>query len=567
MVANEKPSDGRLRAVLEAVPERISLHGSDGALLELLSPGAESLGDDIDDGVGRRPEDILPPRVAARVREAITAALVDQRVVTLEVTHEELGLADPSVAFEVRYAPVSGTQVVAAVREVTDSRAVSALAHQALHDPLTGLANRTLLTDRLEHALARADRRRGIVAVLLLDLDRFKNVNDTLGHDRGDHLLVAVARRLAEVVRDCDTVARLGGDEFVVLAEDSGTAGDVIALAERLIDAIDDIRFDTQGLGVTASVGVAISVEGQTDATTMLANADIAMYRAKTLGKNRVEVFDQALRDRVERRAGIEIALREALAGREFRLVFQPIIQLSTGATVAAEALLRWHRPGFGVVAPAEFLPVADETSLILPIGEQVLRSACRQSVAWREGLGIDMAVSVNLSARQLIDPTLPALVRDVVRGTGVSPTALSLEINERVLTDEPELVRESLSSLNEIGVRIAVDDFGSGFASLVYLHRLPVDQIKLDGRLTQGLTDRPRDTAVVRSTINLAHELGLSVIAEGVQTGCELESLREFGCDYAQGFHIAPPMPPNEMLGYLGAMTATDARQGPSLD
>ena len=441
--------------------------------------------------------------------------------------------------------------------DVTDrKRAETALAYQALHDPLTGLPNRVLLVDRITQALARRARNRGVVAALFLDLDRFKVVNDSLGHAAGDEILVAAAAWLRSVVRPGDTVARFGGDEFVVLCEDLESAALTERVAGRVVDAFEaPFSIGGRNLYVSASVGVAIAGSPDVEAESLLRNADTAMYRAKELGRRCYALFDDTLRVQAVTRLDIEHDLRESLEHGELRVEYQPLYDLADRRVVGAEALLRWEHPARGAVSPNEFIPVAEETGLIVAVGAFALRAACERVAGWDAigALGKDFEICVNLSARQLAEPGLLALVRSTLAETGLSPTRLCLEVTETAVMQDADAAVGILAALKRLGVRIALDDFGTGNASLSYLSRFSVDVLKIDRSFVAGLTHDCGDHAIVTSVVSMASGLGLAVVAEGVETEEQLAEVRRLGCRYAQGFLLAPPMPPEQVVRHLG--------------
>jgi diguanylate cyclase (GGDEF)-like protein/PAS domain S-box-containing protein len=433
------------------------------------------------------------------------------------------------------------------LQDVTERRRVEDhLAHQMLHDPLTGLANRALLNDRLVHGLAGSRRRRSELGVMCLDIDRFKAINSALGHGIGDQLLRQTAGRIADAIRPGDTVARIGGDEFVVVCDDITPLG-AEAIATRVLTAVSQSSLiGTHEVSVTACIGIAVA---DTDATpeTLLRDSGAAMYRAKAAGPGRIALFDDAVRAQAERRTEMAAALRHVIERDELIVYYQPIVDLTTGAMVSAEALLRWNHPERGLVGPEEFIPIAEETGLIVPIGAWVLERACAQLALWQD-TQMTMSVAVNLSVRQVGAPDLVTLVKDVLTRTGARSESLCLELTESVLMDDVESARWTLESLKALGVRLAIDDFGTGYSSLSYLKRFPVDAVKVDRAFVDGLGGDPHDSALVAAIVAMASALDLEVTAEGVETHGQLHNLMRLGCRRAQGFYLARPMPAAEM-------------------
>ena len=438
--------------------------------------------------------------------------------------------------------------VSSVTRDISERKAFEErLEYQATHDPLTGLPNRTLFLDRLELALARARRSQRPVAVLFCDVDHFKVVNDSLGHGAGDRLLVALAQRLRDALRPGDTVARFGGDEFVILCDELVTEHDAVAIAERANRAVHEpLTVESTEVFSSLSIGIAFANPG-TEPETMIRDADAAMYLAKERGRARYEVYDERMRSTLVERLDIETALRRALTRHELRVVYQPTVSLASGLIVGVEALLRWEHPERGLLVPSEFIDVAEETGLIVPIGTWVVEQACRQAERWQANAdGDPLFVSVNLSGRQLDTSTLIDNVADILERTGLDSGLLGLEITESVVMRDPEASTTALRKLKDLGVRIAVDDFGTGYSSLAYLRRFPVELLKVDRAFVDGLGGDPgdvEDRAIVEAVVSLAHTLGMKAIAEGVETAEQLAELRAMGCDMAQGFLISRPL------------------------
>jgi diguanylate cyclase (GGDEF)-like protein len=419
------------------------------------------------------------------------------------------------------------------------------LAHQAFHDPLTGLANRALFRDRVEHALERARRQPERIAVLFLDLDDFKIVNDSLGHRAGDRLLESVASRLLNATRGCDTVARLGGDEFAVLLENVREDWDAAVVAERIVAALRaPVHVEGRSVKVQASVGIAKASDAA-GAEELLRNADVAMYAAKTGGRARWEFFAPEMHAAIVERLALQAELHQALDRGEFRLLYQPIVELDGGKLLGVEALLRWAHPTRGLLSPEVFIPTTEATGLIIPLGRWVLREACRQCAAWPESVtgGESVHVAVNVSAKQLQHEPFVQEVAEALRDTGLLPARLVLEITESALMDDTEATLKKLREIKALGVGLALDDFGTGYSSLTWLRRMPADIVKIDKGFVNGLPRDGNDTALIRAILNLGGALSLRTIAEGVETEEQLRLLRELGCEVAQGYLFAPPL------------------------
>jgi diguanylate cyclase (GGDEF)-like protein len=444
---------------------------------------------------------------------------------------------------------------------LTDAAMVDAAFHQAFHDSLTGLPNRAAFLDRLDHALAIAERSGAEVGVLFLDLDRFKTVNDSLGHAAGDELLVTVAERLQSCLRDGDTPARFGGDEFAVLLEGVGGTDEAESVAARVLDEMRR-PFEVQGrhLMVSASVGIATATRREGD---VLRDADLAMYRAKTGGRDRHAIFEPEMHEALVEQLELESDLRSALDRDEFVVHYQPIVHLATGEILGAEALVRWDHPTRGLVPPGGFIPLAEETQLIVPIGRRVLRAACEQASRWLERHG-ELTMAVNLSGTQLAQPDLVADVADALRDSGLPAQHLTLEITETVLMGDDEATMKRLRELKELGVRLAVDDFGTGYSSLQYLRDFPLDILKVAKSFVDGIADEEQGVALARAIVELGESCQLDVVGEGIELSEQREGLLELGCRLGQGFLFARPAEPQTIDALLSERRGTPGEQLP---
>ena len=545
----ERDNDARTRAIVDGAADAILTIDLDGSI-ESANPGAERMfGYGASELVGHPVADLMKALDGSSLdgpvpgfgRE-VTGIRADGSTFPLELAVQDVQLGDRTVS-----------TVIA--RDITERKALEKrLTSQATHDALTGLPNRLLLIDRLTHALSRAERTGRSLAVLFCDLDRFKVVNDSLGHTAGDALLFTAASRLRSAVRTSDTVARFGGDEFVVLVEDLADETDAVQVAEQLIAALaEPMQIGDQELYVTASIGIAVGRPGRDTAEALVRDADVAMYRAKSNGRARFELFDAGLRLQALERLEIEGAMRAGIEHQEFVVHYQPEIELTTGEIVGLEALVRWERPGEGTRSPGAFLPVAEETGLILPLGESVLHQACAEASRWHAQLG-DKAptVWVNVSARQLASIDLLAMVEHAVREMLPGPHALGLEITETDIIPDDDISRRTMDALIDMGVKLAIDDFGTGFASLSYLWKFPATVVKIDQSFVRRMEDDRDARILIKAMIDMAHSLGKTIVAEGVETEAQLAQLKALGADTAQGYLLARPQPASSIDALL---------------
>jgi diguanylate cyclase (GGDEF)-like protein len=487
---------------------------------------------------------------------SITVALSVRRAMAGEAVAEHIEIGDQILALHVT--PLVGGGVLGSAVDVTPLReAGRRLARDAFVDPLTGLATRGHFLAELEVARAMAEVEGWKVAVVLIDFDRFGVVNDLLGHQEGDRVLATAAARLKAVCREGDLIGRVGGDEYAVLLPDVTSGADALVVARRFAaELVRPFVVDAREVYLTASAGVGFGLASAELAESLLLDAASAVRWARERGRGRCELFDQTLRARSLHRMETRSALHRALERDELRLHYQPLIDLATGAWEGVEALIRWQHPTLGLMSPDHFVPEAEETGLIVPIGRWVAEEACRQLAAWRDdvdqGLPPGFGMSVNLSAAQLHDPALPEQIRAALDDAGVEPAHLTLEITESMLLDDTEAVIATLNRLRDQGTDLAVDDFGTGFSSLSYLKRLPVSALKVDRTFVAGMHTERADRAIANAVVGLAHDLDLRAIAEGVETDTDLAAVRHLGCDGAQGYLFSPPLPPDTLAARL---------------
>ncbi len=555
-----KVEAGRFAAeIIENAGEGIVVYDCDLRILLWNRFMEELTGLAAEDVVGRPAGEVWPPLLDHGTDRLLQQAMSGQTVVAPDVQYDVAG-AGRGGWFSALYRPhyegdgdcVAG--VIGLIRDITPRKiAEQQVEYQAYHDALTGLANRRLFQEHLSLALALAARRERAVAVLFLDLDHFKVINDTLGHTMGDALLRLVAARLKACLREGDTVARVGGDEFTIVLQELEKKEHAITVARKVLRALaEPIDLDGHRLYVTTSVGITVFPEDGADAETLLKNADHAVYRAKAEGRNTFSTATQELTRSMEERLSLESGLHQAMERDEFVVYYQPQIDVRTMKIVGMEALVRWNHPQRGMLLPEQFIGVAEDRGFIVYIGDWVLRQACRQAAEFRD-LGFpDFRVAVNLSARQLRDDALIETVASALRDSGLDPHCLELEITETVAMADVELTLRVLSALRDTGVRIAIDDFGTGHSSLGYLKRFPIDALKIDRHFVEDLPDGFEDAAIVRAVVQLAHGLDLRVVAEGVETKEQLEFLERHACREMQGYHFSYPVPAEELRSLL---------------
>jgi diguanylate cyclase (GGDEF)-like protein/PAS domain S-box-containing protein len=558
--AELEASEHRFRALIEHSTDVVTVVDAEGTIIYDSPSSVGVLGYPLNERVGADGLSFLHPDDLDRATQTLARVMDNTDAVSrleLRARHRDGGYRwlDVSLTNLLDEPGVHG--VVANFRDVTERKALEdQLAHQAFHDPLTGLANRALLIDRVEHARSTTYRRTGVsLALIYVDLDDFKTVNDGLGHEAGDELLKLTAVRIASVLRPGDTAARLGGDEFAVLLEALPNPAMAYEIGARIIEALNEpFEFAGSSVALNASLGIAVS-NGVDDAAALLRNADLAMYRAKGEGKGRFEVYEAGMHAAVVERMAMKADLRRAVQAGEFEPHYQPIVDLVSGQVIGVEALVRWRHPQRGLMAPATFIPLAEETGLIIDIGRHVLTQACLDAAAWQAALGesAPKTVSVNLSARQIQHPDLVDDVAAALSSSGLAASALTLEITESILLEDADAAARTLGALKDLGLSIALDDFGTGYSSLSYLDRFPVDIVKIDKSFIDALAGTgTAGSPLVAAIVNLGNLLGLDVTAEGIEGVDQVARLRQIGCVQGQGYYFARPMAADDLLARL---------------
>jgi diguanylate cyclase (GGDEF)-like protein/PAS domain S-box-containing protein len=561
-----RDNDDAFRALVQHSTDIITVHDAKGVTLYESPSASQILGYPPGALIGRRPFESIHPKDAARAREAFAQLMAGQQ-------------QDRPVVF--RYRSAKGAWIhlealganllehpgirgiVLTSRDITErKRAEEQARYLSQHDPLTGLPNRTLMRDRLHQAVSHARRNNSLVALMCLDLDRFKLVNDSFGHGQGDALLMQVAQRVTACLRDTDTVARLGGDEFTVMLPDIASPQAAGEVAGRILKQFSKpfASQEEQDIYVSASIGISLFPRDGAEAESLVKYADTAMYSAKDSGRNSYRYFTEDLNKQVREKVTLEAGLRRAIERGELRLLYQPKIELASKRVIGAESLVRWQHPSLGLVSPARFIPVAEDSGLIVPLGEWVLRAACEQIRKWQQQ-GHELQVAINVSARQFQERNLADLVMGVVKESGVDPCFVEIELTESAVMRDADASISTLERIKSGGISIAIDDFGTGYSSLSYLKRLPLDMLKIDQSFVRDITTDNNDAAIVRAIIGLARSLGIKVIAEGVEDDEQLSFLNAHGCNYGQGYLFGKPLEPGVFERLLSAQPAP-ARQ-----
>jgi len=540
-----------LETIFKAIPDLFFLMKVDGTIIDYHAGNENSLYVSPEQFIGKNVADILPEELVSQFKVMLAKVIQQTGMLSFEY---HLNMPQGLAYFEARVSYLSKyNQVVTIIRDITEQhKSAELIRHQAYFDSLTALPNRFLALDRLSQMLIEANRNNEKSAVFFLDIDDFKKVNDSLGHEIGDSLLIEAANRLQQVLRKEDTVGRLGGDEFIVLLSGLSAHHNALTVAENLLKTFrEPFKIDNRELILTMSIGVAIYPEDGNCASDLLRNADTAMYQAKALGRNTYSFFTREMNIIMQRRLKIEEQMHGALARNEFEIYYQPMLDVKNQRVIGVEALLRWHNLTLGNVTPDEFIPIAEHTGLIVPIGKYVIKRALAFLNEWQDIQQQQFTISVNLSPRQFRDTELLSFIKNTLVDANVSPESLHLEITEGVLMSGQTYIHEALNEINELGIKLAMDDFGTGYSSLSYLRQYPFDILKIDRSFIQGIALNKADCNLVKATIAMSHSLGLTVVAEGVETSEQLTLLAELDCDFVQGYYLSKPIPAKQLLDF----------------
>lgn len=540
-----------LKTIFEAIPDLFFVLEQNGTITDYHAGNNNDLYIPPQQFIGKKMIDVLPKKVAKKFQIHIEKTIAQNNIVSFEY---ELSMPEGVIYYEARLRLLPRkNQIMVIIRDISEPhRSAELIRHQAHFDSLTDLPNRFLSLDRLSQILIEVQKNHEKAAVFFLDLDDFKKVNDSLGHEIGDKLLIEAAHRLQQTLKQNDTVGRLGGDEFIVLISSLNDENDALAIAERLLQAFrKPFKLAGRDLILTLSIGIAISPKDGTCSSVLLRNADTAMYQAKAMGRNTSSFFTPQMNVAMRRRFEIEEQMHGALERNEFELYYQPQIDVKTNTIIGAEALLRWHNIVLGEITPDEFIPIAEQTGLIAPIGVFVLQQALRFLNEWQSINKQNYTMAINLSPRQFRDPELVNIIKRTLHKNSISNACLELEITEGVLMNSQTSIRDALLQIDELGIKLSMDDFGTGYSSLSYLREYPFDVLKIDRSFITGITDNKADWNLVKAAIAMSHSLEIKVVAEGVETKEQLDLLNELNCDIAQGFYLSKPLPGAKLLNF----------------